>query len=103
MPKIYQNTIDKKIKNNKTAYYSNSSNKIVQEKSDIMSQAEISSFINQLFDEDKHVFNIPVIIKTHNHTYDTSLVTRNNSYILTFDQDRINIDEIISIQRKNHS
>ena len=100
MPKIYQNTIDKKIKNNITAYYSNSSSKTVQEKSDIMSQTEISSFINQLFNEDKHVFNIPVIIKTINHTYDTSLVTRNNSYILTFNQDRIYIDEIISIHKK---
>lgn len=102
LPKIYQNTIDKKIKNNVTAYYSNSSNKIVQEKSDIMSREEVISFINQLFDDDKHVFNIPVIIKTHNHTYDTSLVTKNNSYILTFHQDRINIDEIISIRRKQN-
>lgn len=65
-----------------------------------MSKAEISSFLQRLFDEDKHVFNIPVIIKTHDYTYDTSLVTRNPSYILTFDQDRIPIDEIISIRKK---
>lgn len=102
LPKIYQNTIDKKIKNNVTAYYSNSSNQTVQEKNDIMSQADVSSFINQLFEEDKHVFNIPVMIKTNQHTYDTSLVTRNNSYILTFHQDRIPINEIISIKRKKN-
>lgn len=97
LPKIYQNNIDKKINNNKEVYCSfrQDNNIEVQEKSDI------SLIIDGIFNNERSVYNIPVIIKTSTKVYDTFLVARTSSYLLTIDQDRINIKDIYSIKRKN--
>ena len=94
LPKIYQNNIDKKINNNKEIYYSKYSNK--EERT-----SDIGLLLDGIFNSDKSVYNIPVIINTSNKSYDTYLVARTNSYILTIDQEKIYIKDIISIKRKN--
>ena len=129
LPKIYQNTIDKNINNNKKTYYIR--NKTSEESlvSETMTQDQIDSVLdgssknpklltiiricygfninlNEFFDDDifndiGYSFNIPVIIKTNTKTYETSLITRTNGYLLTFDNHKIRIDEIVYIQRKN--
>lgn len=65
-----------------------------------MSQIEVLSFIDQIFRESFHAFNTQVIIYTKDKQYDTSLITRNDKEILTFDKDKININDIINIKRK---
>lgn len=65
-----------------------------------MTQSEVSSFIDQIFRESFHAFNVQVIIYTKDKKYDTSLITKNDREVLTFDKDRININDIISIKRK---
>lgn len=65
-----------------------------------MSQEEIFSFLNELFQEERHIFNIPVQIETKDYTYETSIVTSNDTYLLTFNQEKINIRDIVSITRK---
>ncbi len=101
LPKIYQNKIDKVINNNKKIDYvkkdSNKKNII----SDRMSSSEINSIIDGIFNEDGYSFNIPVIIQTNTKRYETSLITRTNGYILTFDHGKIKVEDIYFIQRKN--
>ncbi len=101
LPKIYQNTIDKNINNNKKTYYIR--NKTSEESlvSETMTQDQIDSVLDDIFNDIGYSFNIPVIIKTNTKTYETSLITRTNGYLLTFDNHKIRIDEIVYIQRKN--
>ena len=95
LPKIYQNSIDKKISNNKELYYS------AYSKNDSVSNTDIDLLIDGIFNNKTKVYNIPVIINTINKSYDTYLVARTSSYLLTIDQERILIKNIISIKRKN--
>lgn len=99
LPKIYQNNIDKPIRNNRVAYYSNSFNKGNLENE--MSSSDIDLVIDSIFNDVKQAFNIPVIIKTNTKVYDTFLIARTSNNLLTLDQDRINVGEIVSIKRKN--
>ena len=101
LPKIYQNDISKNIRNNEVAYYSKSENKFNQVFDDTMSYGDVKRFLDQIFNGERHAFNIPVIIKTNTRVYNTSLITMNDTYILTYDQDKINIQDIVSIKRKN--
>lgn len=96
LPELYQNTINKKINNNKTKCYVDS--EIIN---DYMNSNQINLFLNDLFNDIGYVFNIPVVIKTNTKTYETSLIARTNGYLLTFDNDKISISNIISIKRKN--
>ena len=96
MPKIYQNYIDKKIDNNKSIYYSNDNREVKT----YMDRNEVEDFLDQLFDNTKYVFNIPVMIKTQSKTYDTGIISRRGGILLTLDRDKIPISEVISIERK---
>ena len=99
LPKIYQNDINKKINNNKKTYHLKYNNN--EEVSTVMNNEDVNKVIDSIFNTTGYAFNINVIIKTSNKTYDTSLIAKRNGYILTLDNDRIRIDDIISIKRKN--
>ncbi len=103
LPKIYQNDINKKINNNKTTYHlkynamEDSDDRILRE----MTNEEVNEVIDNIFNTTGYAFNTKVIIKTNNKTYNTSLIAKRNGYILTLDEDKIKIDDIIVIKRKN--
>lgn len=99
LPKIYQNDINKPIRNNKEAFYSYSNSN--HDRTSTMNVEDIELFLDGIFHGVKQVYNVPVIIKTSTKVYDTFLVLRTPTYLLTIDQDRIKIEDIISIQRKN--
>ena len=103
LPKIYQNTIDKPIYNNKKTYYikNNSSKTDNVLEQDTMNIEQTNSIIDEIFNGEGYPFNIPVVIKTNTKIYETSLVTRTNGYFLTLDYDKIRLEDIVSIQRKN--
>ena len=86
LPKIYQNTINKKINNNKNICY-------------IKEQEENN--LDTIFNDKENFYNIRVIITTKNNTYDTYIIGRNKESILLMDNTVININEITSIKRKN--
>lgn len=95
LPKIYQNEIDKKIKNNETIYYSRNRNSQAEEEMDLDS---VNIFLDNIFNGIGHAFNIPVVIRTNTKVYNTSLITRTNDYLLTLDNNKIKISDIISIK-----
>ena len=88
LPSIYQNEINKKIKNNKEVSY-------IKENKEI-----IIDTINAVFNGISYAYDIPLIIMTKDKTYDTSLVSKTNTIVTTLHNDIIPIDEIISIERK---
>lgn len=99
LPKIYQNNINKKINNNKTTYHLKYNNIDIEPNN--MINYSVDEVIDSIFNSTGYAFNKKVIIKTNDKTYNTSLIAKRNNYILTLDNDRIKIDDIISIKRKN--
>lgn len=97
LPKIYQNSLDKKIRNNKVVSY------VKKESVDIQSfsKDDIYKTLDDIFSGIGYAFNIPVVIKTSDKVYDTSLVVRTDNNIVTLDNEVISIDDIVSIKRKN--
>lgn len=97
LPKIYQNSLDKKIRNNKVVSYVKKENVNMQKNS----KDDIYSTLDDIFSGIGYSYNIPVIIKTSDKVYDTSLVVRTDNNIVTLDNEVISIDDIVSIKRKN--
>lgn len=97
LPKIYQNSIDKKIKNNKVVSYVSND----MDRNNEVVYTDISKTLDEIFSGYGYSYNIPVIIKTYTKTYDTSLVTRTENNVVTLDNDLIPIEQIVSITRKN--
>ena len=90
LPSIYQNEINKKIKNNREVTYIKEENKEL-----------IIDTINAIFNGIGYSYNIPLIITTKDKIYETSLISRNKKNINTLDNQSIPISEIITIERKS--
>lgn len=87
LPKIYKNEDINTIDNNKK----------------VCKVEEINSF-NNVSDTLKYIrtglgeeYNTEVIIETINNTYDTSLITKTKDYVITKDNELINIKDIKNI------
>ena len=91
LPHVFKKNIDIKHINNKDISYvkSNLSNK--------ESTIDIIDKLDKLFNSSRYVFNIGVIIKTKNKVYDTKIMSRNDTSILTVDDDIIYIKDIYSL------
>ena len=98
LPKIYQNEINKSIKNNKTVFrFKNEDSTYRIEQND--SNDKITETLTEIFKGIGYSYNIPVSIKTKAKTYKTSLVAKNSNDIVTIDNEIIPIKEIISIEK----
>ena len=87
LPEIFKNNIDKKINNNKEVYYSFINNNLDNENN--LNDKNINDVIDELFNSDRVVYSIRVIISTNSKVYDTYLVARTSTYLLTIDEERI--------------
>ncbi len=95
LPKIYKQDIKKRINNNHTVYYSNTK----EQKSEILT-IDVDEFLEGLFKEAGYIFNKALIIKTRDKTYDTAIVKKSDQYLYTLSDDKIKINDIVSIERK---
>ncbi len=105
LPKVFQNTINKELKNNESIYYSLSKNDNVvinkNEKNDyeeIVNNSNIEKKINDIFKSSNYIYKAKVDIKTSNSTINTRIIGRNKEYIITFDNKKIPIKDIIDIK-----
>ena len=87
---IYKNIIPKKIGQNKEIERI-SRKGISYNKYDVL---------KEIFNGSGFAFNKDVLITTKDRIYDTSLISKNNNYVLTIDNDKINIGDIIDIMIK---
>lgn len=97
LPKIYKNSINKQINNNKNYCYINKDNvnEFVKEKR----PSNIEETLSSIFKNTGYPYNIKVYIKTSNKEYNTYLVSRTNKTITTLDNDLIKINEIIELKK----
>lgn len=105
LPKVFQNTINKELKNNESIYYSLSKNDNVvikknekKEYEEIVNNGNIEKKINDIFTSSNYVYKAKVDIKTSNSTINTRIIGRNKEYIITFDNKKIPIKDIIDIK-----
>lgn len=106
-PKIFENKIDKLIRNNKEMFdsskeiidliNSNESEKI-NNKVSKEANTNVIDKITNLLNTNGYIFNISVSIKTKDKEYNTHIASVINNHIITLDNDIINIDDVIDIE-----
>lgn len=90
-PHLFRNNINKEINNNMKVYYTNSYSE---------NENTIDEKLNKLLEKNGYIFNLDVIIKTNDSTYDTRLAGKIKNYLITLDNKIIPIKDIIEITEK---
>ena len=105
-PKVFENQIDKNIRNNKEVFDSSKDeieiiDTITEKNSnnvnEVNNNLSIVDKITQLLNRNGYIFNVKVSIKTKDSEYNTHIASVINNHIITLDNDIINIDDIIDI------
>jgi len=93
LPKVFANPINKKINNNKDIYISTESDRAVIKYENILKK------INEIFASPHHVYKSKVRIRTYIDDFETNIVGKTSNYLLTLDGKRINVYDILTIDR----
>ena len=100
-PKVFANTINKTIKNNKEFYYYRGINDEV-EIIDESKVVNIKKVLDDIFDSDSFVYKSVVEITLKDGTkLIEEIIAMKDSYLLTLSNRRININDIINIKKAN--
>ena len=92
-PKVFKNTINKNISNNKKVFYSK-----FKQKEKIDDSRNVIQKINDIFASPNYVYKANVKIKTNDDIITTRIIGRNKDYIITMDNKLIPIKNIIDIK-----
>ena len=96
--KIYVNKITKRINNNQNfCEIQELNNNTTNIKENINNDSLIKEKLNNLFNINGYIFNKNVEIITKNKKYSTKIAGKVNNYIITLDNDIINISDIMDI------
>lgn len=96
LPEIFQNTIEKNLKNNEDVYYSG--NEEIPKNKNIVKKNNIREQINKIFSSPNYVYKANVKISTNDKTFTTRIIGRNKNYLITMDNKTILIDSIKNIE-----
>lgn len=99
LPKIYQNNINKTIKNNKNVCYLKDDVPLPQKEN----TQSIETIIDKIFSGVGYSYNIPVLIETPTKVYDTSLVAKTSNNIITLDNEIIPLTSITALKIKDEN
>ena len=91
LPKVFVSPINKELRNNKDVFYSSNPPK--------NTNINIPQKINEIFANPHHVYKSKVHITTNNGSIDSVIVGKNNNYLLTLNGEKININDIIDLER----
>ena len=96
LPKIYQADQNKKINNNKKICYLEINEKKYKEEPNQKQEPEleeknIEEVLEEIFSGIGYSYNIPITIKTHDKTYNTSLIAKTKKNLVTLDNEIIPI------------
>lgn len=96
LPNIYQNK--KEIKSNNQIEYQ------INNKTPIKKDINIKDKINSIFKSNNYIYKIPVIIKTkNNEEKNTYIIGKTNRYLITIDNELIQINDIVDINENKKS
>lgn len=91
---LFVNKFDKEFRNNEKVYYSNGK---IKEK---LSKIDVKKQINEIFKSNDFVYKADVIITLKNKTIKTTIIGRNNTSLITMDNEIIKISEILDIKKE---
>ncbi len=95
LPSVFQNkNIEQDIDNQQTFYYGHGEN---LPKTRTSMTGNVETKIKQLFASTSYVYKIAVTIETKEKTFDTTIVGQTGNYLITYDNNLINIKDIIDI------
>ena len=94
-PSVFVSKIDHKLNNNERVFSSFEERKYVDESIDVRKK------LNDIFSSPKYVYKADVVIKTKDDIMEKTIVGMNKEEILTFDNKKIKIRDIIDINLKN--
>lgn len=106
LPSVFANNIEKDIANNKKVYMSNNKeepqeNTKKESKKQPVINKSINQKINEIMLEKKHVYKIPVKIKTKDKELIKTIIGKNNKNLITIENELIKIEDIIDIEIEN--
>ena len=93
-PGIFVNKIDHKLNNNEKVFSSLRKNYIKE-------NIDVRKKLKEIFNSPKYVYKMDVIIKTKTETLNKTIIGISNDEILTFDNEKIKISDILDINLKN--
>ena len=95
-PNIFKPKINHNLTNNKYIYYSYKNDK---EEKEYKNETPIET-LDRLIRNNSYIFKQKVLITTKDKTYLTKIAGKIGKNIITLDNDRINIDDIIKIEEQ---
>ena len=100
-PKVFANTIDKTIKNNKDVYHYRGVTDEV-EMIDESTNVNIKKVLDDIFDSDSFVYKSVVEITLKDKTkFKEEIIAMKDTYLITLSNKRININDIVNIKKAN--
>lgn len=104
-PKVFVNSINKSIKNNKESYYYKKDvpdEIFIDDISNDIRDGDVNSKINSLFDSESFVYKSLVYITLKNGTKTLEdIIAVKDSYLITLSDKKINISDIKDIKKAN--
>lgn len=97
LPKVYQNKNIGNINNDQEYFYSFNNQTTNKEK---RNKEDIKLKINKLFQSQKFIYKIKVIVITTNDQFETVIIGKTNNDLITLDNNLIPIKDITDIYEK---
>ena len=96
LPKVFQNKNINNIDNAQEYFHSTNKPTLKEAQSKI----NINDKINRLLQSNKFIYKIKTIIKTRTNEFETIIIGKTNNKLITFDNELIDIKDIIDINEK---
>ena len=96
LPNVFQNNNINYEDNSQDLFYS----KNIKERKIPTNKIDINTQIKNIFSSTSYVYKINVIITTNKDTFETTIIGKSNNYLITMNNELINIKDIIDIKEK---
>ena len=94
-PSVFVNKIDHKLNNNKEIFAT-----FKGEREEIVDNIDVRKKLKDIFNSPKYVYKADVVIKTNKENIEKTIVGMNKDEILTIDNEKIKIEDILDINLK---
>lgn len=104
LPKVFVNKVDKVLTNNEKVSYGLSENRNFETAKKPIIQKnnmDVNQKINAIFNSPGYVYKASVVIKLTNGTIHKQIIGKNNTHIITIENELIPINEILDIDFAN--
>ena len=98
LPNIFVNKINKKLDNNKEVYYSEHENHEENVIDEFKGIKNIRDKINEMYKDVPFLYKKKVLITMKDKTFESKVISYNQNYLITMDNKRILLDDIIDIK-----